>query len=113
MGLMSNSQGGLPFNGDDFIEQENTMEDRTISFEEALEELEGIVKHIETEALPLEEAIKQFEHGMELGELCSSKLDEAQGKIEKLVKNEKDGLEMRTVSLDRAGEDSAPPDEAR
>ena len=62
------------------------------SFEEALAKLEQITKKLEEGDLPLEDSLKYFDEGVKLAELCNSKLNEAQKKIEILLKKN-DGLE--------------------
>jgi exodeoxyribonuclease VII small subunit len=57
------------------------------SFEIALKELEGIVKQLETGEAKLEEALELFERGVKLTKYCSQKLDEAEKKIETLVRD--------------------------
>jgi len=49
--------------------------------------LEGIVKQLETGEAKLEEAIELFERGMKLTHYCSQKLEEAEKKVEMLVKD--------------------------
>jgi exodeoxyribonuclease VII small subunit len=58
-----------------------------VSFEEALKELEGIVKKLESGEAKLEEALGLFERGVKLSRFCSQKLEEAEKKIEMLVKD--------------------------
>jgi len=58
-----------------------------ISFEAALKELEGIVKQLESGEAKLEEALGLFERGIKLSRFCSEKLEEAEKKIELLVKD--------------------------
>jgi len=58
-----------------------------VSFEIALKELEGIVKQLETGEAKLEEALELFERGVKLTKYCSQKLDEAEKKIEMLVRD--------------------------
>ncbi len=68
-------------------------------FEDALKKLEGIVKKLEDGDLPLEESLKYFEEGVKLSRLCAHKLDEAEKKVEILIK-EKDGkLKAKPFSL--------------
>jgi len=57
-------------------------------FEEALSRLEGIVGRLESGELALEEAVRLFEEGMTLSRFCGKKLDDAQRRVEILVKNE-------------------------
>ena len=57
-------------------------------FEKALEELEAIVQRLEDAGLPLDEALSLFEEGIKLSRFCSQKLDEAEKKVEILLKDE-------------------------
>ena len=56
------------------------------SFENALQELEKIVKEMEGADLPLERALELFEKGMRLSETCRKQLEEAETRIEVLVR---------------------------
>ena len=56
-----------------------------LSFEEALEELEGIVQALEKGEGKLDEAIGAYDRGMALKRHCEAKLRDAQAKIEKIV----------------------------
>ncbi len=55
-------------------------------FEEALAELEGLVERLERGDLPLDEALKTFERGVELTRHCQASLKAAQQKVEILLK---------------------------
>ena len=55
-----------------------------MSFEEALEELEVIVRALEGGKGKLEEAISAYERGAKLKAHCEKKLKEAQSKVEKI-----------------------------
>jgi exodeoxyribonuclease VII small subunit len=57
-------------------------------FEEALQKLEAIVAKMEEGDLPLEEALKAFEEGVKLAKFCTSKLDEAERKVENLIRDQ-------------------------
>ena len=61
-------------------------------FEEALERLEGIIRLMEEGNLPLEEALDSFEDGMKLVRFLQAKLDEAQKRVEILLKDEQGNL---------------------
>ena len=61
-------------------------ENKTPDFEEALAELEGLVERLERGDLPLDEALKTFERGVELTRHCQSSLKSAQQKVEILLK---------------------------
>jgi exodeoxyribonuclease VII small subunit len=55
-------------------------------FEESLERLEKIVDELEKGNVPLEQALKLFEEGMRLSSSCRKELEEAEGKVEILLK---------------------------
>ncbi|MBI3931881.1 MAG: exodeoxyribonuclease VII small subunit [Acidobacteria bacterium] len=61
------------------------------TFEEALRQLEEIVQRLEKGELTLEESLALYEEGIRLSRLCHAKLEEAEGKIEMLMKNAKGG----------------------
>jgi exodeoxyribonuclease VII small subunit len=56
------------------------------TFESALSQLESIVARLEDGDLPLEESLKLFEEGIRLSRFCNQKLNEAQKKVEVLLK---------------------------
>jgi exodeoxyribonuclease VII small subunit len=56
------------------------------SFESSLEELEQIVQQLEGGDLPLERSLELFEQGVRLSRECQKRLDEAERKIEILLK---------------------------
>lgn len=70
----------------------------TLSFEDALSELETIVRSLESGQAPLEQSITAYERGMALKQHCEKRLNEAQAKIEKITVN-KDGA-LKTQPLD-------------
>ncbi len=55
-----------------------------LTFEQAVVELEEIIKKLEDGKMPLEDAVKAFERGSELKKICEEKLKNAQLKIEML-----------------------------
>jgi len=62
-----------------------------LKFEDCLARLEQIVSALETGNLPLEESLKVFEEGIALARHCSRYLDDAERRIEILVKDESGG----------------------
>jgi exodeoxyribonuclease VII small subunit len=64
-----------------------TLNQEPTTFESALKELEGIVKQLETGEAKLEEALILFERGVKLTRYCSQKLEEAEKKVDMLVKD--------------------------
>lgn len=65
-----------------------------MSFEDALKELEGIVKRLEAGQGSLETAIEHYERGNNLKAHCEKKLREARLKVDKIIKNSEGVLTM-------------------
>lgn len=61
-------------------------EQKGVSFEASLAELESIVKEMESGELPLERALELFERGVKLSETCRRQLEEAETRVEMLVR---------------------------
>ena len=55
-------------------------------FEDALSKLEKIVSQLERGDISLEESLKLFEEGIRLSRLCNQRLDEAEKRVEILLK---------------------------
>ena len=76
----------------------------TTSFEAALEKLERIVDRLEKGELSLEESLRLYEEGIALSRLCHGRLEEAEGRIELLLKNARGD-----VATDADGEPRSRP----
>jgi exodeoxyribonuclease VII small subunit len=63
-------------------------EETTVSFEQAIEQLEQIIAMLESGDVPLEKAIDLYQEGMHLSNLCAQKLEQVEKKIEMLVEGE-------------------------
>jgi exodeoxyribonuclease VII small subunit len=63
----------------------------SLSFEDALEQLEAIVEAMEAGDVPLADLLAKFEQGNKLLKVCESRLKDAEMKIE-LLKKQKDGF---------------------
>ena len=55
-----------------------------VTFEDALQELEGIVASLERGEVSLDDAIAAFERGTQLKSHCQARLEEARMKVEKI-----------------------------
>jgi exodeoxyribonuclease VII small subunit len=55
-------------------------------FEKSLTRLEEVVKRLENTDLSLDDAMKLFEEGMKLSHECQKQLEEAEGRVEILLK---------------------------
>ncbi len=62
----------------------------TEKFETSLKKLEEVVRRLEGGSLSLEDSLKAFEEGVRHAAFCSKKLDEAERRVEVLLK-QKDG----------------------
>ena len=60
------------------------------NFEAGLEELDRIVKELERGDLPLEQSLQLFENGMRLSAECKRQLEEAESRVEILIKKGSD-----------------------
>ncbi|MGE5453684.1 MAG: exodeoxyribonuclease VII small subunit [Methylocystaceae bacterium] len=61
------------------------MSKQEISYEQAIKDLEQIVRTLEEGKLPLDEAIKSFAQGVELAGFCGQQLATARGRVRELV----------------------------
>lgn len=59
------------------------------SFEEAIEELEKIVKDLENGELSLDESISKFQKGIEISSYCNNIIEEAEKKIVLITQKDK------------------------
>ena len=66
--------------------EESAGQAAPLSFEAGLAQLETIVKEMESGELPLERAIELFERGMKLSETCRKQLEEAETRVETLMR---------------------------
>jgi len=64
-------------------------------FEDALNKLEKIVSKLEDGEIPLEESLKLFEEGIRLSRLCNQKLEEAEKRVEILMKGKNGVIKPR------------------
>lgn len=71
-------------------------------FETSLSKLENVVKRLESGELALDDALKAFEEGIRHAAICNRKLNEAEKKIELLLK-QKDGS-FRTEPFVESGD---------
>jgi len=72
----------------------------SMTYEQALERLEQVVRDLERGDLPLDASLELFQEGVELTRLCSQLLDEAERKIEKLTLDENGRPRLETVDLE-------------
>ena len=64
-------------------------------FETALARLEEIVQELEQGDLPLEQSLKLFEEGIKLSRICNTRLEEAERKVEILLKDKSGSMKAQ------------------
>ncbi|MGK0188044.1 MAG: exodeoxyribonuclease VII small subunit [Verrucomicrobiales bacterium] len=69
--------------------------EKALPFEEAMERVESIVDAMETDTLPLEEMLVQYEEGASLLAQCQERIEAAQKRVEVIASERKNG----TVTL--------------
>jgi exodeoxyribonuclease VII small subunit len=60
-------------------------EEKKLSFEQAMDQLESIVEKLEEGDVPLEEAISFYKEGMELSKLCHDKLKNVEEQLAQII----------------------------
>ena len=70
------------------MSEKNNINIENISFEQALKELETIVKNLESGAIALDDSLENYENGIKLVRRCNLLLDNAEKKVKKLARNE-------------------------
>lgn len=81
-----------------------------MEFEEALKKLEKIAGDLEKGELPLDDSLKRYEEGVRLAKLCTKKLEEAERKVEILIKSgegkkEKKPFDIAKVEREKVDEE--------
>ena len=63
------------------------VDEKEVSYEQAMEQLEQVLRRLDSGDLPLEEAISCFQDGLEYIKICQAKLTAAEGKL-KILRGE-------------------------
>ena len=58
-----------------------------LRFEEAMENLESIIDRMETERIPLDDLLKEYEEGTKLLKLCRDRIENARARIDQINKD--------------------------
>lgn len=86
-------------------------------FETQLAALEKVVRELERGDLPLEESLKLFEEGVRLSRECQERLNQAERRIEVLLRDNEgrpilSAFDEESDGFARTGEDEAVDDES-
>jgi exodeoxyribonuclease VII small subunit len=79
---------------------------QALDFEQSLRELESVVERLERGDLPLEEALRVFERGVDLTRQCQGALRSAQQRVDALMKRNGE-LEPEPFSVSDTARDGA------
>lgn len=75
------------------------------SFESSLRRLEQIVREMESGELPLERSLELFEQGVKLSRECQTQLDEAERRIEVLLRDADGRLTTRRLAVEETDDE--------
>ncbi|HBJ18875.1 MAG TPA: exodeoxyribonuclease VII small subunit [Clostridiales bacterium] len=64
------------------------MKNETMTFESAMEKLDGTVRRLESGSLPLSEALAAYEEAIGLVRFCNGQLEDAEQKVRILTEGE-------------------------
>jgi exodeoxyribonuclease VII small subunit len=84
------------------------MAEKKQTFETSLQELEKIVRKLEDGDLSLEESLKLFEDGVKLSRECQERLNQAERRIEVLLKDENGNPVLDVVKAEDLREEKQP-----
>jgi exodeoxyribonuclease VII small subunit len=85
------------------------MADKKQTFETSLKELERIVRRLEDGDMPLEDSLKLFEDGVKLSRECQERLNQAERRIEVLLKDENGNSQLEIIKSEDLREEQREP----
>jgi len=85
------------------------MAEKKQTFETSLKELERIVRRLEEGDLPLEDSLKLFEDGVKLSRECQIRLNQAERRIEILLKDENGNPNLEIIKAEDLREEQREP----
>ncbi len=84
------------------------MAEKKPTFETSLKELEKIVRRLEEGESSLEDSLRLFEDGVKLSRECQERLDQAERRIEVLLKDENGNPQLEVLKAEDLREERAP-----
>ena len=98
--MLSGGGGKRSNQGDAMAEDKIPPDIAKMSFEDALAELQTLVKSLEKGDSKLDDAIAAYQRGVDLKRHCEAKLRDAQLKVEKIVINAEGTIGKESAKLD-------------
>jgi exodeoxyribonuclease VII small subunit len=89
------------------VKKAQNKESKEPKFEECLQRLESLVHEMESGNLPLEDILKRYEEGNRLVKVCASKLNEAEQRIEVLMKEKNGSIALKAFEETNDEEDGS------
>ena len=93
--------------GDPMSDKEKPVH-KALKFEDALAQLEKIIRKMESGELTLDQAIASFEEGSELRKFCEMKLNETELRVEAIIKN-KSKSHPEKMTVEKFNQDETKP----
>lgn len=87
--------------------------DEGVSFEEALAEVEGIVGELESDQIPLERLIEQYEKGTRLLDVCRARIEAAEARVEIIARGRRGEKTLEPFEQDGGSGPAPEPPAAR
>ncbi len=84
------------------------MAEKKLTFETSLQELEKIVRRLEEGDSSLEDSLKLFEDGVRLSRQCQERLNQAERRIEVLLKDENGNPKLEIIKAEGLREEREP-----
>ena len=84
------------------------MAEKKQTFEVSLQQLERIVRRLENGDLALEESLKLFEDGVKLSRECQERLNQAERRIEVLLKDEDGNPTLQPIDREELRDETEP-----
>jgi exodeoxyribonuclease VII small subunit len=76
-----------------------------LTYEQALAELEGLIRKLETGSVDLADSIASYERGMALASHCSKLLEQTEAKVQRLVLGPQGEPREEPLELEAEGDD--------
>ena len=96
---MTSARSAVPASTDAGAAEQDLASIRNLPFEQALDQLEGIVRSLEKGDVPLDESVAIYERGEALKRHCDALLQRAEARIQKITLGA-DGKAAGTAPLD-------------
>lgn len=77
------------------------MQNGNINFEKAIERLDEIIKELNREGIPLDEALTLYEEGVSLAKICNARLEETERRIKILQISVNGEIEEKDFSAEQ------------